>query len=458
MFCLFVLFVCLSASFATNEPLNWADVTATRLVSCFYDDSNGKWKNELAWQSGNTLESLANFISIVDSPLKYIFHETFVKTDMYVGGDCFDDWQWWLLAWLQAYSVDSNLDYLHRAAQAYEVVVTKAWNPSICNGGIQWCPKNAYKNAITNELFLVASMRLHPYATLVGKPANYYLDWAIKEWQWFEQSGMINKQFLINDGLNSPSCENNQQTTWTYNQGVILSGLGLLANATGNSSLLAIAQNIADATIQYLTYSGQFLREPCEPNCDNDQKLFKGIFIRHLSYLLRYLTDSIHIEKYRKFIEANAQSLWSNNRCVTDGTFGITWNNQTSTQCDANRDTSSTSSAFDLFISAAQVQSTTSTRWILLGQGNCADDNNDSMPNFFSGKVNENVCRQTAEGDQGSAAYDFELKCNGETFCRIRTLSDQSKTPAGFQYGGGNARTVTQTNKEGLTNCFLKTE
>jgi len=116
---------------------------------------------------------------------------------------------------------------------------------------------------------------------------------------------MINEQFWINDGLNSASCENDQQTTWTYNQDVILSGLGLLVNATGNSSLLLIAQKIADATIQYLTYSGQFLREACEPNCDSNQRLFKGIFIRHLSYLLRYLTDSIQIEKYQKFIEIN---------------------------------------------------------------------------------------------------------------------------------------------------------
>ena len=78
------------------------------------------------------------------------------------------------------------------------------------------------------------------------------------------------------------------------------------------------------------------------------------------------------------------------------------------------------------------------------------------MPNFFSSQVNENICRQKAEGDQGSVAYDFQLKCNGETFCRIQTLFDPSKTPVGFQYAGGNVRTVTRTNKQRLTNCFLK--
>lgn len=188
-------------SLVTNEALNWADVAASRIVSCFYDKVNGLWFDELRWQSGNTLETLGNFVSITDSSLKYIFHHTYDRTDMFIGGDCYDDHQWWLLGWMQAYAVDSDINYLRRAAAIFEFVSSKSWNVNPCGGGVQWCPKVAYKNAITNELFLASSMRLHPYATLLGKPTNYYLDWALKEWQWFEQSGMINSDYLINDGL-----------------------------------------------------------------------------------------------------------------------------------------------------------------------------------------------------------------------------------------------------------------
>lgn len=184
-----------------NEALSWAQVTATRLVACYYNESSGIWRNELAWQSGNTLESLANFQSIFASPLHFVFNLTYVKTDMFVGGDCFDDYQWWLLAWLQAYAVEPNVNYLNRAADIYDVVVNKAWDSSQCGGGIRWCPKSNYKNAITNELFLASSMRLHPYAAVLGKSATYYLDWALREWRWFESSGMINAVSLINDGL-----------------------------------------------------------------------------------------------------------------------------------------------------------------------------------------------------------------------------------------------------------------
>lgn len=34
-----------------------------------------------------------------------------------------------------------------------------------------------------------------------------YLNWANKEWTWFNSSGLINNQFLINDGLSN--CKNN---------------------------------------------------------------------------------------------------------------------------------------------------------------------------------------------------------------------------------------------------------
>ncbi|CAF5196966.1 unnamed protein product, partial [Rotaria magnacalcarata] len=160
-----------------NEALNWAEVTASRLVNCYYHELSGLWAKELAWQSGNTLESLANFVSLTDSPLKYVFHNTYSKTDIYAGGDCYDDHQWWLLAWMQIYNVNRDIKYLKRAAAIYDIVSKKAWTTATCNGGIQWCPTKDYKNAITNELFLSSSMRLHPYAALLGKSSTYYLDW-----------------------------------------------------------------------------------------------------------------------------------------------------------------------------------------------------------------------------------------------------------------------------------------
>ncbi len=197
----FVVTTNIKSSLSANEALNWAQMAASRMVTCEYQSMSGSWKNEQAWQSGSTLETLANFVSLSNSPLKSTFHDIFMNTDMFVGGNCFDALQWWLLGWLQAYTVDPNLEYLYRAADIYDFVAANAWNDSVCRGGLQLCPNNTSKNAITNELFLVSSMRLHPYASLLDRPPTFYLNWAQKEWQWFATSGLININSLINDGL-----------------------------------------------------------------------------------------------------------------------------------------------------------------------------------------------------------------------------------------------------------------
>lgn len=88
-------------------------------------------------------------------------------------------------------------------------------------------------------------MKLHPYATTLGRPADYFLNWAQKEWAWFSGSGMINGNNLVNDGLDSKSCKNNGQTTWSYNQGVLFEGLALLTAATGDASYIKTAQAVS---------------------------------------------------------------------------------------------------------------------------------------------------------------------------------------------------------------------
>lgn len=232
-------------------------------------------------------------------------------------------------------------------------------------------------------------------------------------------------------------------------------------NATGNVTLITVAQKIADATTQKLIYSNGILKEPCEPQCDNDQKLFKGIFVRHLNYLLPFITDPAHRQNYISFVEQNVRSVWTSQKCELDGLFSVSWTNQSTNSCDPARDIASTSSAFDLFLSAAALKQfsqkpLSTSSWLLLGLGNCMDDRNASMPNFYKRDVNETICRTTAESDSGAIAYDFDLNCLGFGFCRVRTRSDRSKTPQGWTYEGGIAQTVTQTNKVPSASCFLR--
>jgi len=227
-----------------------------------------------------------------------------------------DDEGWWGLAWVRAHALTGDAQYLNLAKLIFKDM-SDYWDTQ-CNGGVWWDRKRTYKNAVTNELYFALAAGLY----LQSNDATY-LDWAKREWQWFEASGMINGNWLVNDGLNN--CKNNGQTTWTYNQGVVLGGLADLWKATKNDTLLTVAANIATATFKNLVYSDGILREPCEPqkNCDGDQTQFKGIFMRHLGYLYSVTKDA----QTATFIMNNANSIWNRDRSTptTKNYLGLYW-------------------------------------------------------------------------------------------------------------------------------------
>jgi predicted alpha-1,6-mannanase (GH76 family) len=210
-----------------------------------------------------------------------------------------------------------------------------------------WQTTNAYQNSVTNELFLELSARLY----LETHQATY-LQWAQKELAWFNASGLINSSNLINDGLTT-TCQNNGQTTWTYNQGVILGGLAALYKATHDETYLTEAKQIADAAIGTLVNSNGILMEPCSGSCPSqnpDQTQFKGIFIRNLDALYQVTGD----QTYREFIDKNASSIWENDRNIYD-VIGFDWAGPITAQ-DQSFNASTLSSGLDGLNAAAQVR------------------------------------------------------------------------------------------------------
>jgi predicted alpha-1,6-mannanase (GH76 family) len=115
-----------------------------------------------------------------------------------------DDEGWWALAWIAAYDVTGNKQYLSTAESIFEDMKA-SYGTTPC-GGIWWDKNRTYVNAIANELFFDVGAHL---AIRGGNRASYYLSWALKEWNWFKKSGLINAQHTINDGLNDTTCQNN---------------------------------------------------------------------------------------------------------------------------------------------------------------------------------------------------------------------------------------------------------
>ncbi|OAA68965.1 Glycoside hydrolase, family 76 [Cordyceps fumosorosea ARSEF 2679] len=231
----------------------------------------------------------------------------------------YDDEGWWALALIRAYDVTQEDKYLQAAVAVFKDMQTGAGTPC---GGIYWSKERKYVNAIANELYLSVAASLANY-DLPGQSS--YLKIANDQWTWFSNSGMINSENLINDGLDD-KCNNNGQQTWTYNQGVILGGLVQLFHATGNRTLLGEATKIAKAAINKLSNKDGVLVEygGCEyteGRCGADGQQFKGIFIRNLGYLHKVSPDA----QFRSFILTNANAIWKKDREESSNKLGVAW-------------------------------------------------------------------------------------------------------------------------------------
>ncbi|KAL4875699.1 glycosyl hydrolase family 76-domain-containing protein [Aspergillus karnatakaensis] len=358
-----------------DTPLSRA-LTAANTLQTWYNPATGIWNTCGWWNGANCLTALANLASTNESSAATdlatgVFQNTFsVATnvnpfparganescytsangtayDQISGEDSkpaptgaanatlwldgsYDDDAWWGLAWIAAYDVTGDKAYLDLAEGIF-YHLSNAW-PSTCgNGGIDSSYTHVYVGAIANELFLALAGHL---ATRTAN-TTYYTAWAKRQWTWFRDSGLINENYTINDGLagTGDHCRNNGGTVWTYNQGVILGGLVQLhlattngtsgSNTTSNSTYLDEASKIAHGAIEALVDDKDVLREPCETTeegCGPDQTQFKGIFIRNL----KVLHDIMPEEAFGRVINASADSIWENDR-LADNRLGVYW-------------------------------------------------------------------------------------------------------------------------------------
>ncbi|MCW6008670.1 glycoside hydrolase family 76 protein [Micromonospora sp. CPCC 205371] len=288
----------------------------------FYDRTTGRWEPERPWwQSGNALQALLDYMGR-SGDTEYLWvldHTVEIQRKVYMGGefrsDSTDDTAWWALAMVRAYDLTGQGRYLDIARTGCEWI-GQYWDAT-CGGGVWWdVPQRTYKNAISNELYLKLLASLHN--RIPGDTTH--LELALETWRWFDASGMVNADGLVNDGLRD--CVNNGGETWTYNQGVILGALVELHRATGDDTLLAVARRIATATTtsDHLSPAG-ILTEPSEKaGADDDAPSFKGIFVRNLDELDRYLPD----RPYRGYLARQAESLLA---YAGDGShrYGIHW-------------------------------------------------------------------------------------------------------------------------------------
>lgn len=333
-------------------------VAASNQMQTWYNAATGLYSGAW-WNSANVITTLADFQEKFPTSISALTGQVFPTTlamapkafgfTGFLNG-FYDDELWWTLAWIKVYDVTGEQQYLDMAAQIFEDPKS-SFGSSNCKG-LWWDKAHSGTNAVESALYLTAAAKLAN-----RRPDNpsggYYYNEAVKMYDWFMASGLINSDNLINDSLNA-SCVNDLTTPiFTYNQGIILSGLTELAwasDATTASTMNALANTLALAGINHFTDSAGILHEPCEPNCDSDLQQFKGIFGRNIQFMVNRaneMPDSARAT-YVSFLQTNADAIWADDQ--VDNQLGLVW---TGTKGTATLETQS--SALDVIVGAACV-------------------------------------------------------------------------------------------------------
>ena len=296
--------------------------------------------------------------NIVNHYLTHLEAFYFGENAFALRGQAFDDMLWVVLCWLESIkfiNLHSALHYppshepkhfpawfgtqfipafAHRARIFYDLA-SKGWDTSLCGGGMVWNPYlTPYKNAITNQLYISASVSMYLYfpgdnnsSPFIVSPQDSqdgrippakahdpkYLEAAIEGHKWLKSSNMTNSKGLYVDGyhvrgwhggengsIGTGQCNVRDEMVYTYNQGVLLSGLRGLWEATGSDGYLEeghqLIQNVISATGWYNQEEDErhrwagigrngILEESCDARgyCSQDGQTFKGIFFLHLT-------------------------------------------------------------------------------------------------------------------------------------------------------------------------------
>lgn len=350
-----------SASYADNAR------EALDTLQKWYDTDSGVWDTTDWWNSANCLTVLG-YLAEVDPETNDTVTEVLANTHARAKApsydaklvkkhsprdneevaadpsnflnDLYDDEGWWALAWIQAYDVTDNDDYLSTAVEIFNDM--SGGNTTDC-GGIWWDKDHTAVNAIANELYISVASHLANRES----DKQQYLDIAQQQWAWFQETGMINSDNLINDGLDD-NCENDNGIVWSYNQGVILGALVELNKASPNEEYITTAKDIATAAIDELSNSDGILTEPCGDDCGADGSQFKGIFMRNLQRLQEAAPEDAFLD----FINANADSIWDQDR-NSENELSLLWSGPFLSPANA----STHSSALDAIVAAVAFES-----------------------------------------------------------------------------------------------------
>ena len=313
-----------------EDKIDWnkaADGSSMALASLFWNpgekwfnyDSNGdaSWNY---WPQAHALDVMTDaWLRTKDDRYKAYFDQWYAGVKARNGNtfenDYYDDMEWNALAILRVYQATGDTKFKEAALQIWEYIKT-GWNTN-AGGGITWKKGMEYsKNACSNGPACILAARLYQE---FGDESNK--EWALKIYNW-EKSTLFNQNNgAVYDNINSETGEIKKDWVFTYNQGTFIGSAVELYKIFNEKAYLNDAMLAADYTTSSLTSNSVLKSEGT-----GDGGLFKGIFIRYFTELIRQdRLDASAGKRYIQFIRYNAETLWTKGTTTPAVLFGPDW-------------------------------------------------------------------------------------------------------------------------------------
>jgi len=221
----------------------------------------------------------------------------------------YDDMGWHGMAHLRALEATGDVRYEESAKKLWEYIVA-GWNLDD-GGGIPWNHENnaqgKSKGIPSNgPAAIIAAKRWQKYKETEVVNGHNDLEWLSMIYSWMKENRVVQQSGRVFENINDKNGD------WTYNAGTYIGAAVEYYKITGNKVYLNDAIKTADWTTSTLVNSNNKVLSDWAEQENHDVNLFKGIFVRYLTELIRLkdLPESSR-KRYVNFLKNSGQILWS---------------------------------------------------------------------------------------------------------------------------------------------------
>jgi predicted alpha-1,6-mannanase (GH76 family) len=338
VFSLITLFQFASCGKKTETENVWgprADLSSKALIrnywnaeKSYFNYGDGGSKTEFHyWPQAHALEVMLDaFNRTQDSSYLPYIHAWYEGVPV-MNGNSFlnryiDDMEWNAIAMLRAYQATGDKKFLDAVNVVWDDIKLH-WNEN-AGGGLMWEKEDPFgKNACSNGPAAIFAARYFK----VSKNRDD-LEWARKIYHWQRNTLFDESTGAIWDSIKEKDGKLNINKRWifTYNQGTFIGAAIELFDLSNDSTYLKDAIKATDYTLNSLINPADGL---LKSEGGGDGGLFKGIFIRYFTRLIKHHALPRDIKKrYTDFLFHNAEILWNEGTDHNTMIFGPYWKNK----------------------------------------------------------------------------------------------------------------------------------